>query len=179
MRALQTTDGNKVAMALLMVLLLTKGLGVVTSAIYAPSHPAKPGYDLPGAPEAKAAVAAAPETPLPVLMAKADVDKGKADTKVCQACHTFEKGGAAKVGPPLYGVVGRAVASVPGFAYSDALKAKGGVWTYEDIFKFITKPSAYAPGTKMTFPGESDPFRRADILDYLRTDSDAPVDLPK
>jgi cytochrome c len=179
MRALQTTDANKTAMALLMVLLLTKGLGVLTSALYAPSHPAKPGYDLPGASEPKAAVAAAPEIPLPELLAKADVEKGKADTKVCQSCHSFEKGGPAKVGPPLYGVVGRQVASVPGFAYSDALKSKGGVWTYEDLFKFITKPSAYAPGTKMSYPGEPDPFRRADILDYLRTDSDAPVDFPK
>jgi cytochrome c len=179
MRALQTTDANKTAMALLMVLLLTKGLGVLTSALYAPSHPLKPGYDLPGAQEPKAAVAAAPEVPLPVMMAKADVDKGKADTKVCQSCHSFEKGGVAKVGPPLYGVVGRPKASVPGFAYSDALKAKGGDWTYEDIFQFITKPSAFAPGTKMTYPGEPDPFRRADILDYLRTDADTPMDMPK
>jgi cytochrome c len=175
---MQTTDSNKIAMTLLGVLLLTKALGVLTSAIYSPGSMAKPGFDLPGASEAKPAVAAAPETPLPVLLAKADVDKGKADTKVCQSCHNFEKGAGAKVGPPLYGVVGRAVASVPGFAYSDALKAKGGVWTYDDINKFITKPSAYASGTEMTYPGESDPFRRADILDYLRTDSDAPVPLP-
>jgi cytochrome c len=166
-------------MALLMVLLLTKGLGVLTSAVYAPSEPAKPGYPLPGAEAPKAAVAAAPETPLPVLLAKADPVKGQADTKVCQSCHSFEKGAGAKVGPPLYGVVGRPVASIPGFAYSDALKAKGGVWTYEDINKFITKPSAYASGTKMTYPGESDAAHRADILAYLHTDTDKPVDFPK
>ena len=82
------------------------------------------------------------------------------------------------MGPPLYGVVGRPVASIPGFAYSDALKGKGGDWDFEKINAFITSPKAYAPGTKMTFAGESDPMKRADIVDYLHTLSDNPEPLP-
>ena len=113
------------------------------------------------------------------MLAKADPAKGQADAKVCQACHNFEKGAAAKVGPPLYGVVGRPVASVAGFGYSDGLKAMGGNWSYESIFKFITKPSALVAGTKMSYPGESDPAKRADILAYLQTLSDNPVPFPK
>ena len=66
-----------------------------------------------------------------------------------------------------------------GFAYSDGLKGMGGAWSYEDLNKFITKPSAAAAGTKMSFPGESDPAKRADILAYLKTVSDSPVDFPK
>ena len=177
---MQTTDSNKIFMALLLVLLLTKGLAVFTNAIYAPAHLAKAGYTLPGETAvAAAAPAAAPEEPLPALLAKADPAKGQADTKVCQSCHSFEKGGVAKVGPPLWGVVGRPVASIAGFAYSDGLKGMGGNWTYESIFKFIAKPSAFMPGTKMSYPGESDPSKRADILAYLKTISDAPVDFPK
>ena len=178
---MQTTNSNKIAMALLGVLLLTKGLAVFSNAIYAPPTLAKPGYALPGGTEtASAPAAAAPaEVPLPVLLAKADPAKGQADTKVCQSCHSFEKGAAAKVGPPLYGVVGRPVASIAGFGYSDGLKAKGGNWSFEDINKFITKPSAYMAGTKMTYPGESDPAKRADILAYLQTLSDNPVPFPK
>ena len=177
---MQTTDSNKIFMALLLVLLLTKGLAVFTNAIYAPAHLAKAGYTLPGETAvAAAAPAAAPEEPLPALLAKADPAKGQADTKVCQSCHSFEKGGVAKVGPPLWGVVGRPVASIAGFAYSDGLKGMGGNWTYESIFKFIAKPSAFMPGTKMSYPGESDPAKRADILAYLKTISDAPVDFPK
>jgi cytochrome c len=178
---MQTTDTNKIAMSLLMVLLLTKGVAVFSSAIFAPNEDEKGGYPLPSgvAATAAAAPAAPKEVPLPELLAKADPKKGEADTKVCQSCHSFEKGGVAKVGPPLWGVVGRPKGSIAGFNYSDGMKAKGGNWTYEDINTFITKPSAFVPGTKMTYPGEPDPAKRADIEAYLRTDSDAPVDFPK
>jgi cytochrome c len=178
---MQTTDGNKIALALLGTLLGTMALGVVSNAIYAPTGLAKIGYKLPGAPEASAAAKPAEpaEDPLPVLLAHADAAKGQADTKVCQTCHNFDKGAAAKVGPPLWGVVGRPVGSVAGFSYSEGVKTHGGDWTYDDINKFITKPSAYIAGTKMSYPGESDPKKRADILAYLQTLSDAPVPFPK
>ena len=174
-----TTDTNKTALALMSVLLLTMGLGVVSNAIYAPQHATKPGYDLPAG-EAKTAKGDAPkEEPLPVLLAKADVKKGEADVKVCQSCHSFEKGGVAKVGPPLYGVLGRPKGSIAGFAYSDGMKAKGGDWSFADLNSFISKPSAYVSGTKMTYPGEGDAQKRADIIDYIDTMADSPLPLPK
>ena len=171
---------NKMAGALLGALVICMGLGFVSDVLFYHPAPAKPGYDLPRpAPTAAGgAQPAAPEQPLPVLLAKADPHKGEADAKACEACHNFEKGAAAKIGPPLYGVVGRQVASVPGFDYSDALKKKGGVWTLDKIFDWIKDPAAYAPGTKMAFAGEPDPQRRADIIDYLRTLSDTPEPLP-
>ena len=70
-------------------------------------------------------------------------------------------------------MVGRPKGSIPGFAYSDGMKAKGGDWTYEDLNTFITKPSAYVSGTKMTYPGEPDEQKRADIEAYLQKDSDS------
>ena len=75
--------------------------------------------------------------------------------------------------------MGRPIASVPGFAYSDSLKGVGGDWTYEALNKMITDPKSEASGTKMTFPGEKDPQKRADILAYLQTLSDSPVPFPK
>ena len=110
--------------------------------------------------------------------AKADAKKGAPDAKICTTCHTFEKGGAAKIGPPLWGVVGRPIASVPGFAYSDSVKALGGDWTYEKLNDWIKDPRAIASGTKMAFPGEKEAQHRADILAYLQTVSDAPVPFP-
>ena len=113
-----------------------------------------------------------------MLLAKADPAKGQSAAKKCGACHTFEKGGPNKVGPNLYGVVGRPVASHAGFNYSAALKGKGGNWTFEDLNDFIHNPKGYVPGTTMAFAGVAQAQERADILAYLRTLSDSPQPLP-
>ena len=76
-------------------------------------------------------------------------------------------------------MVGRPVASFPGFAYSDSLKAVGGDWTFDKLNVMVRKPKEEASGTKMAFPGESDPHKRADILAFLQTLSDNPVPFPK
>ena len=124
---------------------------------------------------AKAAPAAEAEKPLGARLAAADAAKGATIAKRCEACHTLNKGGAIRVGPNLYGVVGRPKASFPGFVYSDAVKKLGGSWTYEDLDRFLTKPSAFAPGTKMGFPGLPSGEERADVIAYLRSLSpDAP-----
>ena len=94
------------------------------------------------------------------------------DTKPCQSCHNLEKGGGIKIGPPLFGVVDRPKGSEAGFDYSDAIKSKGGKWTYEDLDQFLANPKAYAQGTKMAYAGEADPAKRADLIDYLHTLSD-------
>lgn len=173
---------NKIAGAVLGTLLLTMALGLFSGFVYAPPTPSKPGFDLPMASaessEGGAAKTAEPAEPLPVLLAHADEKKGATLAKACGACHNFEKGGAAKVGPPLWDVLGRDVASVPGFSYSDALKGKGGKWDFDKINAFITSPKGYAPGTKMTFAGEADAKKRADIIDYIHTLADNPQPLP-
>jgi cytochrome c len=117
--------------------------------------------------------------PIENMLATATVDHGTQVAKQCAACHNFQEGQGAKVGPDLYGVVGRPVASVAGFNYSAALKAKGGTWTFDALNAWLTKPSAYAPGTAMTFAGLSNEKQRADVIDYLDSLSANPVPLPK
>ena len=172
---------NKMAGALLGSLLGVMGLGMFSDVLYAPDHMKKAGYDLPAgeAASGKAAAAKPAAEPLPVLLAKADAKKGESLVKPCAACHDFTKPGVSKVGPPLYGVVGRAKAHVAGFAYSDPMKAKGGDWSFEELNKFIADPKKDIAGTKMAFAGEKDDGKRADIIAYLRTLADSPVPLPK
>jgi cytochrome c len=172
---------NKVAGALLATCLALLALNITAEAIFAPHHPAKPGFEIEVKPEGPAGGAeakAAPDEPIEKLLASSNVERGQASTKACAACHTFQKGGQNGQGPNLYGVVGRARASAPGFAYSDAMKAKGGEWTVDDLNKFLTSPKDFVPGTKMNFPGFSKGGQRADVVAYLNSLADTPKPLP-
>jgi len=88
---------------------------------------------------------------------------------LCAACHSAQAGAAALVGPNLWNVVGRPVASAAGFDYSDSLRAAGGEWTPERIDRLLSDPNAFAPGTRMGLPGIADPGERANLIAYLGT----------
>jgi len=117
--------------------------------------------------------------PLLGLLADADVARGEKIAKACMACHTFDKGAPAGVGPNLYGVVGGPKDHMPGYAYSGALLENGGsTWTYAELNKFLWKPKAYAAGTKMNFLGVKKTEDRAALIAWLRSKADAPKPLP-
>ena len=174
-------ETNKTLAALLTAGIIASGSGVVSRILYHPHVPEENAYviEVPEAAAQKGEAATAEAVPLPTLLAQANPEKGASEAKKCAACHSEEKGGPSKIGPPLWGVVGRDIASIEGFAYSDALRGKEGQWTYENIFEFIDGPKAWAPGTKMAFAGIKSPEDRADLLAYLRTLADQPVPLPE
>jgi cytochrome c len=172
---------NMIAGAVLSSLLVIFGTSTFVNILYprggTPEHDEAQVADAHGGKAGAPAATepAAPATPLPVLLAKASVDAGAAQAKKCAACHSFEKGGPNKVGPDLFDVVGRPVASHEGFAYSPALKAFGGNWDYEKLNCFIHSPKDCVPGTKMTFAGIKKDSDRADVIAYLHSISpDAP-----
>jgi cytochrome c len=145
---------------------------------FKPGKPAKHGPEVAvkeGQPNAGVAAA----VPIDGLLASASAERGAAVAKQCQACHNFEEGQGAKVGPHLHGVVGRKIASVPGFNYSSALKSKNGNWDFNALNAFLIKPASFAPGTIMTFAGLSNDKQRADVIVYLNTLSNNRASLPK
>jgi cytochrome c len=137
------------------------------------------GEEKPGGETAGGAAAAGGGSEVLALLATADPKQGEADAALCKICHTFNKGGAALIGPNLYGIIGRKIASVEGFAYTPGLKAHEGEWTYEKLDPWLTNPQVFAPGTMMAFPGFPDVKKRADVIAFLRMNSDNPKPLPE
>lgn len=182
MFGMDTMTINKIAGAGLGAVLLVMGLNIVAEGVYHAETPEKTAIAI-ELPEAEgtetAAEADAPKVSLASLLASADVAKGENAFKACKACHTVEDGGKNKVGPNLYDIVDHAIATREGFGYSDAMKEKASEkWTFENLDAFITKPKAWAPGTKMSYGGMKGDAKRADLLAYLRTLSANPVALP-
>lgn len=175
---------NKLIGALLGTLFLVMSVGIVSDAIFAAPLPEKPGYIIEAAEESEGGGGAeAPaEEPIAALLASASADMGAAVFKKCTACHTAENGGANKVGPNLWNIVNRPIASHGGFSYSAAMKefSQGGsvVWDYEHLNGFLTSPKGYVKGTAMGFAGVKKPDERANLIAYLRTLSDSPAPLP-
>jgi cytochrome c len=171
---------NKVLGALLGTCLILLSVHIATGAIFFTPAPAKPGYEIevkaekPGQQEA----AKPAEQPIETLLASASVEHGVQVAKQCGICHNFQEGQGPKVGPDLYGVVGRKIASVAGFNYSAALKAVSGSWTFDELNKWLADPRGLVPGTAMTFAGLSSEKQRADVIAYLDTLSKNPVPLP-
>jgi cytochrome c len=173
---------NKIIGAILGTLLFVMGIGFLAEAIYEPAHGGGPGYELPAAVEdatGDTTTAAPAVADIGTLLAAADPKAGEAASKKCQACHDFTKGGPNKVGPNLYNIVGEKIADVPGFAFSDALKAHASeTWDYDKLNQWLISPKAWAPGTKMTYAGDKDDKDRANIIAFLSTLSDSPVPFP-
>jgi cytochrome c len=131
-------------------------------------RPEKMGYVIEGV-EAEGGEGAAAAEPIAARLAKGDVAKGEATFAKCKACHSVAQGGANGIGPNLWAIVGAGQAAHGGFAYSDALKGKGGKWDFASLDEWLTSPAKYATGTKMSFAGIGDAQQRADVILYLNS----------
>lgn len=163
---------NKLLAAVLVAGILAMLAGFISDLAFHSEKMAENAYPIAvsDAPAA-AGTPAAPATAEPIdeLLAAADPAQGAKVSKMCAACHTFEKGGANRVGPNLSGIVGATKAASPGFAYSDALKARGGTWTVSELNEFLWNPKKTVPGTKMAFAGLKKPEDRAAVVKWLQS----------
>lgn len=151
--------------------------GSILSAEIFKSHEVHGGYPIEGV-EVEGEDGGEAEKPIEFYLASADVAKGEQVFKKCTACHNADQGGANALGPSLFGVMGNPVAAHPGFAFSDALKSKGGTWDWKTMSEWLASPKKFAPGTKMTFAGLSKPEERANVMAFLNSRDSSPMPLP-
>ena len=168
---------NTIAGWVLFAGIVALGSSIVAGEMFHSERPEKMGYPIAGVVQ-EGGEGAAAEQPIEVYLAKADLAKGQQVFNKCAACHNAEKGGANQLGPNLWDVIGEPIGQGKGFAFSDALSKKGGTWNWDNLSQWLTSPKAFAPGTKMTFAGLSNPQDRADVIAFLNSHSDAPKPLP-
>lgn len=177
---------NKVAMAFLGAVFAIFSLSLLSDSIFHSDVPEQAGYEIAAAEGSTGGDTSAPAgpayEPIEALLASADLAAGETVFKKCASCHTWEKGGANKVGPNLWDVVGGVIGSHhPEFKYSAALKAygeSGKSWTYEELNGFFFKPKNHIKGTAMGFAGLKKTEDRVNLIGWLRTHSDTPVPMP-
>ncbi len=175
---------TKILGALLFAGLVASLSGFITGLIYPEREVEARAYVVVPGEEVSQEAAAEPAAPeamdLAALLAAADPEAGQDVLKKCRTCHNVDKGGKHKIGPNLWDVVNRPVASADGYAYSNALQGMSGeTWSYENLDAFLHKPKEWAAGTKMSFAGLRDAEQRADLIAFLRSLSDSPAALPQ
>lgn len=173
---------NKVAASILLAGVIAMLSAFATNIIYEPNYPyikQKRGYKIDVVETSTKKTVEEEKIDIVALLASADIAKGQKIAKKCVACHSFDKGGANKVGPALWNLVNRPIASLENYTYSDALKAIDKNWTYDELFAFIKAPKKYAKGTKMSFAGIRKNKQLADLLLYLGSKNDNPPSLPQ
>jgi len=178
---------NKVAAALLAVGLVILGLITLGDSLFHTEQPEEFGYpvDLTALEAGSGGGEAEEEGPTDfgLLLASADLTAGERVARRCASCHTFDEGGADGTGPHLWDVMGRAVGAVAGFNYSGAMEeyAQGGAvaWGFQNMYDYLESPRRYVPGTAMSFAGLRNQEDRINLIAYMRSLSNAPIDLPE
>ena len=175
---------NKIIGAVLMTALIVIGINKLSDAIFYVEKPKQSAYKVEGVELALSSS----QTPTEVkevvqldikeILAMGSLAHGEKVFKKCSACHIVAKGGKNKIGPALYGIVGKAVAVSDGYSYSKAMKAYGKSWSFEELNGYLLKPQSYIKGTKMAFAGLRKDKDRASVILYLNSQSDSPLPKP-
>ena len=176
---------NKIIAAVLLTALIIIGIGKFTDILFYVEKPKESAYKVEGL-EVASTNASADSTEAKVveavdikaLLAMGDLAHGEKVFKKCTACHVVNKGGANKIGPVLYGVLGRQVAAISDYKYSKAMASYDKNWTFEEMNGYLRKPQSYIKGTKMAFAGLRKEKDRASVILYLNQNSDNPLPLP-
>ena len=170
---------NKIVAAVIIGVLLVFGVGKFTDYLFYVEKPAQPAYVV-EAPVLKVSSSSnnASTVDIAKLLSMGTVEHGQKVFKKCSACHVVAKGGKNKIGPALYGVMGRKSASISDYKYSKALIAHSKTWSYDEMNAYLIKPQARIKGTKMAFAGLKSEKDRASVMLYMNSKSDNPLTKP-
>ena len=174
---------NKIIVSIVFAVVLIVGINKITDSIFYVEKPEKSAYQV--ASVTTAASTTSTETNstssesgnIMALFASTSAAEGAKVFMKCSACHSIAEGGANKIGPALWGVLGRPAGSVPGYKYSKAMAAYGKNWSFEEMNGFLIKPKGWIKGTKMSFAGLRSAKDRASVILYLNSFSDNPLPL--
>ncbi|HKH26832.1 MAG TPA: cytochrome c family protein [Sphingomicrobium sp.] len=168
---------NTIAGWVLFAGIVALGASLVAGETFDEERPEEMGYPIEGV-VVEGEGGAEAEKPIAFYLASADPAAGEQVFKKCTACHNADKGGANALGPNLWGMLGEPIGKGHGFPFSPALSGVGGTWNWDTMSAWLASPKKFAPGTKMTFAGLSNPQDRANVIAFLNSHSDAPLPLP-
>jgi len=173
---------NKIVVSILLAVILILGINKISNVIFYVEKPEKSAYQV-----ADVSTTAITETnsgssstgsgDIMALLASASAADGKKVFKKCAACHSIAKGGGNKIGPALWGVLGRQAGSISDYKYSKAMATHGKSWSFEEMNGFLIKPKDWIKGTKMTFVGLKKETERAAVILYMNNNTNSPLPL--
>ena len=174
---------NKIIVSIVLAVILILGINKITDAIFYVEKPEKSAYQV--ASIATDNNSATTETnsvssgsgDIMAMFASTSAAEGAKVFKKCAACHSINEGGSNKIGPALWGVLGRSVGSVPDYKYSKAMAAYGKNWSFEEMNGFLIKPKDWIKGTKMSFAGLKKTEDRAAVILYMNENTNSPLQL--
>jgi len=173
---------NKIIASIILVIILILGINKITDIIFYVEKPEKSAYQVASIStttitETTSASSSTGSGEIMALLASASVANGEKVFKKCAACHSIAKGKGNKIGPALFGVLGRQAGSLVDYKYSKAMIAHGKPWTFEEMNSFLTKPKDWVKGTKMSFAGLKNAKDRAAVILYMNENTNSPLPL--
>ena len=173
---------NKVIVSIILAVILVWGINKITDIIFYVEKPEKSAYQVASTStttttETNSTSSDSESGEIMALLASASVADGKKVFKKCAACHTISKGGGNKIGPALWGVLGRQAGSISDYKYSKAMITYGKIWSFNEMNSFLKKPKDWIKGTKMSFMGLKNAKERAAVILYMNENTDSPLPL--
>ena len=169
---------NKIIVSIVFAIILVLGINIITDKIFHVKKPEKSAYQIVNVADTTnttASETSAQSEDIMVLFASTNIEEGEKIFKKCTACHSISEGGANKIGPALWGVLGRKVGSISDYKYSKSMKAYEKTWSFDEMNGFLAKPKDWIKGTKMSFAGLKNAKDRAAVILYMNKNTNSPL----